>query len=207
MKKEEKTKQTQMKILQAAVCEFGTQNYDAVSLNVLCKKYQISKGLIYHNFKSKDDLYLQCAKMCVGKITEYLKSCQFSDDAPEQGLKDFMMARQDFFRENPYERNVFYGLLLYPPVHLERETEEITREYREYVKECCGRFLSKVPLRNGITAKMAVGYLSAFQDIYNGYYQNRAWRSEGFSELIEEHDQNAAKLLEIILYGISKEKE
>lgn len=51
MKKEEKTKQTCEKIVHAATIEFGSRSYDAVSLNAICGKYQIAKGLIYHNFK------------------------------------------------------------------------------------------------------------------------------------------------------------
>ena len=54
MKKEEKTKQTCEKIVHAATIEFGSRSYDAVSLNAICGKYQIAKGLIYHNFKNKD---------------------------------------------------------------------------------------------------------------------------------------------------------
>ena len=57
MKKEEKTKQTCEKIVHAATIEFGSRSYDAVSLNAICGKYQIAKGLIYHNFKNKDELY------------------------------------------------------------------------------------------------------------------------------------------------------
>ena len=52
MKKEEKTKQTCEKIVHAATIEFGSRSYDAVSLNAICGKYQIAKGLIYHNFKN-----------------------------------------------------------------------------------------------------------------------------------------------------------
>ena len=43
MKKEEKTKQTREKILHAALIEFGSKSYDAVSLNAVCSKYQIAK--------------------------------------------------------------------------------------------------------------------------------------------------------------------
>ena len=46
MKKEEKTKQTCEKIVHAATIEFGSRSYDAVSLNAICGKYQIAKGLI-----------------------------------------------------------------------------------------------------------------------------------------------------------------
>ena len=57
----------------AAMEEFGTKSYDAASLNTMCIENQISKGLIYHNFKNKDELYLQCVGQCYAQMTEYLK--------------------------------------------------------------------------------------------------------------------------------------
>ena len=63
MKKEEKTKRTYERIMAAAIVEFGTKSYDNASLTTLCNENQISKGLIYHNFKNKDALYLKCVEV------------------------------------------------------------------------------------------------------------------------------------------------
>lgn len=57
MKQSEKTKNTYNKILSSAIEEFGEKGYDNASLNTICSKYAISKGLIYHNFKNKDNLF------------------------------------------------------------------------------------------------------------------------------------------------------
>ena len=73
MKQSEKTKRTKEKIMAAAMEEFGTKSYDAASLNTMCIENQISKGLIYHNFKNKDQLYLQCVGQCYAQMTEYLQ--------------------------------------------------------------------------------------------------------------------------------------
>ena len=51
---------------------FWEGNYEAASINAICAKSQMSKGLLYHNFTSKDDLYLQCVKLCYNQMTEYL---------------------------------------------------------------------------------------------------------------------------------------
>ena len=59
MKKEEKTEITKCKILAAAIQEFGANGYAAGSVNNICKT-GINKGLIYHNYKDKDELYLVC---------------------------------------------------------------------------------------------------------------------------------------------------
>ena len=74
MKQQEKTQRTQERILSAALVEFGEKGYEAASINIICAESQIPKGLLYHNFKSKDDLYLQCVKLCYNQMTEYLSS-------------------------------------------------------------------------------------------------------------------------------------
>ena len=66
MKKEEKTELTKSKIFAAAIQEFGTNGYATGSVNNICKT-GINKGLVYHNFKDKDELYLECVKR-VAKI-------------------------------------------------------------------------------------------------------------------------------------------
>ena len=43
--------------------------------------------------------------------------------------------------------------------------------------------LSKIRLREGISMEMAVEYLSLFQNMYNGYYQNKASRTGDFPDL------------------------
>lgn len=59
MKRAEKTELTVSRILEAALEEFGANGYAGGTVNNICKR-GINKGLIYHNFKDKDELYLVC---------------------------------------------------------------------------------------------------------------------------------------------------
>ena len=43
-----------------ALAEFARQGYGASSVNAVCSEQGISKGIIYHYFKTKDALYLAC---------------------------------------------------------------------------------------------------------------------------------------------------
>lgn len=62
MKRELKTELTKQKIINAAIHEFSRIGYEKGSINEICKS-GINKGLIYHNFKNKDELYLICVKI------------------------------------------------------------------------------------------------------------------------------------------------
>ena len=118
MKQDEKTKLSRDKILRAAIAEFGTKSYEAASLNVICSVNNISKGLIYHNFKNKDELYLNCLQICFGAITEYLKNAEYMSGDIGTSMQKFLDLRQTFFRENPYYSNIFFNAVLKPPMHL-----------------------------------------------------------------------------------------
>ena len=112
MKKEEKTKQTCEKIVHAATIEFGSRSYDAVSLNAICGKYQIAKGLIYHNFKNKDELYLYCVKKSFEKLMSYLEEGKEEAKTAREEIRIFLERREVFFAENPYDRNIFFNVML-----------------------------------------------------------------------------------------------
>lgn len=64
MKSEEKTKITREKIINAGIKEFGSKGYAASSINNISDS-GIAKGLIYHNFTGKDDLYIECLRICL----------------------------------------------------------------------------------------------------------------------------------------------
>lgn len=71
MKQEEKTRLTRKKITDAAIAEFGSKGYERANINRICAS-GIAKGLIYHNFTDKDDLYMECLRLCFEEITEAL---------------------------------------------------------------------------------------------------------------------------------------
>ena len=73
MNREIKNMDTKSKILSSAITEFALHGYEAASLNVICRNGGISKGIIYHYFDSKEDLYICCVSECFEKLTEYLK--------------------------------------------------------------------------------------------------------------------------------------
>ena len=163
MKKEEKTKQTCEKIVHAATIEFGSRSYDAVSLNAICGKYQIAKGLIYHNFKNKDELYLYCVKKSFEKLMSYMEEGKEEAKTAREEIRIFLERREVFFAENPYDRNIFFNVMLYPAEHLKEALFGVMERYDAYIRKQYRHLLSKIRLREGISMEMAVEYLSLFQ--------------------------------------------
>lgn len=204
MKKEEKTRRTYEKILSAAIEEFGSNSYDSGSLTTICNKNQISKGLLYHNFKGKDDLYLQCVKVCFQEMTSYLRQCEIQDSTIQRSMQNLLRERQNFFRENPYYCNIFFNTVLQPPSHLRKEIREIRREFDDFSVGYYRNLLQKLQLREGITADAAAEYFIIFQEMFNGYFQSKSYEKSDFHALIQDHELNLSRILDIMLYGIAE---
>ena len=64
MKREEKNQQTKHRIMESALKEFAEQGYGASSVNNICSCEGVSKGIIYHYFQTKDELYLASYDKC-----------------------------------------------------------------------------------------------------------------------------------------------
>lgn len=206
MKQSEKTKNTYNKILLSAINEFGEKGYDNASLNTICAKYSISKGLIYHNFKNKDELYLRSVEECFIKLVKYLKEEDYSNNNAWENMKKLLILRQKFFEKFQNYRNIFFGAVLSPPNHLIEEIQNIRREYDSFNIERFKELLKNVKLRKGITEEMAISYFLVYQEMFNAYFQNKIYKSEDLLLVSKEHDLRLLPILDVMLYGIASEE-
>ena len=205
MKKEEKTRRTYERIMSAAIVEFGSKSYDSASLTTLCNENQISKGLVYHNFKNKDELYLKCVEECFEKMTAYFRGREYKAESVRESMHNLFYMRQQFFQENPYYCNLFFNSVLQPPEHLREAIHELRKTYNDFYMECFGELLRQLKLRDGITVEAAMEYFMVFLEMYNGYFQSKSREKEDIHALVEDHEVNLSKILDIMLYGVARE--
>ena len=72
MKQQERQKKSKEKILQAAITEFSASGYDKVTMENICTRHGISKGMMYHYYSGKDDLFLLCAREIFQALKEHM---------------------------------------------------------------------------------------------------------------------------------------
>lgn len=207
MRKEEKTRRTYERILSAAIAEFGTKSYDSASLTTLCNENQISKGLVYHNFKNKDELYLKCVEKCFCEMIAYFRRMESKAGSMGENIQNLLNMRQKFFQENPYYCNIFFNTVLQPPEHLRREIGVLRQGYDKFYTDYFRALLQEVHLREGITADTAMEYFMIFFEMFNGYFQSKYYGKKDMHALMEDHEVNVSKILDIMLYGVVKQEE
>lgn len=206
MKQEEKSKMSYEKILNAAIEEFGTDSYEKTSMNSICKKHSISKGLIYHYFENKDELYLCCVKSCFDELTAFFDLGDFISNDIKESMNGYMKLRNQFFQQNPKLCRIFFQTILYPPKHLIEQIKVLRKNFDSQNVKWFQRILGNVTLRDSITQERAISYLMLSQEMFNGYLQSKVCENVNFDFLIKEHEVQMLELLDIMIHGIVKEE-
>ncbi len=73
MKQQERQERSRREIFQAAMEEFGAHGYDKVSMENLCTRHGISKGMMYHYYSNKDELFLLCVQDVFQNLKEQIE--------------------------------------------------------------------------------------------------------------------------------------
>lgn len=202
MKKVLKTKITTEKILNAAMQEFGSFGYDGASINQICQKYNISKGLIYHNFKNKDDLYLRCLKKAVNEYIAHMGCKKY-----ESNFQLFMSERNRFFVENPYYCHLIFEIILSNDDDFLNKVKPIKRRFDSFNRNIYSQAIDTLKLRKGVSKQEALEYYTVLQNMFNNYYSSNALQNTSYSSEIESHEMMLKKFLNFILFGIAEEEK
>ena len=199
MKREEKNYQMKRRIMDSALQEFSKHSYSASSMNAISATPGISKGIIYHYFTNKDNLFLACVEESFDELTEFLKDkLREPNGDKETQLENYFSARMNFFAEHPVYQQIFCEAMFMPPEHLEKAIREKRKEFDELNFKVIEDLLESLPLRKTINKNYAIETFRQFQDFINAKY-----RVSGLSEVeFKEHENQCRRTLNIILYGV-----
>ena len=198
MKREEKNQQTRRRIMDSALAEFSAQGYGASSINHVCTD-DLSKGIIYHYFDTKDDLFLACVGECFDLLTGFIRThMQPEQGTAEEQLERYFTARMVFFREHPVYQRIFCEAVITPPAHLRTGIQKRKQEFDALNAQILERLLAPVPLRPNITKADVIETFRQFQDFINANDQAAVVDPREFCL----RDQRCKKALEILLYGV-----
>lgn len=210
MTQRERQEHSRKQILQAALEEFGTYGYTQVTVDNICARHDISKGMLYHYYAGKDDLFLLCVGDTFEKLSEFVANDKLllQDRSALESLIAYYQCREQFFEAHPLRRKIFECAMLHPPVHLESKLRELRAPVWKRNRQFWQRAIQQYPLRTGLTEEQVTRYLVsldyAFPTILEQYNQTGTVRD------IHDMLQVASELLNMILFGVmqpNKEEE
>ncbi len=203
MKKEEKTQARRERIIQAALCEFGEKGYRGFVINDLCKNHDISKGILYHNFADKKELYLACVRRSFQKAVSYMMKEE--GDIPD--LQTYMLNRQSFFIDCPQHGRVFFEAWVCPPREALAEVEKEKEPFLALNRSVCQKLLSTSRLKEGISPELGMEYLLFMQDMFRTYFYAKSDSRKSIEDSRREYEESLNRVVHGMLYGIIEKEE
>jgi len=116
------------RIIRAAVEEFAERGYEMASTNAITARAGISKGLLFHYFGSKRNLYVHALREMVGREVERFKRAR-RELHPDIVERVFQIAlyKQKLVREDPVTAR-FLATVLQAPEEVKPEVAALFRE-------------------------------------------------------------------------------
>lgn len=208
MKREEKSALSRQRIMDAALKEFSQKGYGGASLNVVCVENDISKGIIYHYFKDKDELYLLCAADCFDALTAYMKAVQKNvPDTIERRLSAYFDARLRFFAENPLYLGIFLDVVLNPPTHLTMQLANVRAAFDALNISVLTALLMSAPLRKGLSVDNVTEDFRMYMDFFNARFRAALADATAPEYALREHEERSHRQLSILLHGVLKTQD
>ncbi|HFU4001900.1 TPA: TetR/AcrR family transcriptional regulator [Streptococcus suis] len=197
MRKEEKTRLRREMIIAAALREFAVKGYKGFVINELCKVDGISKGVLYHNFSGKTDLYLACVQESFEKALAIF----FGEDGQVPTLAAYMERRHQFYRDFPEQSHLFFEAMIATPEELEEEIAPHKAIFLDLNEQVCQKLLSESKLKDHIDEKRAMAYLRLIQDMFRSFYLTVSSDSS-LTDLVLGYEHQLSQVLDMMIYGI-----
>ncbi|MEY8699792.1 TetR/AcrR family transcriptional regulator [Streptococcus ferus] len=202
MKKELKTKLTQERIIDAALIEFSQKGYKAFGINELCKNHKISKGVLYHNFAGKTELYLACVRESFHKAVSMIRG--ESGEVPS--LADYVERRHRFSKDFPHHSHILFEAWLMTPAEIAEEVAKEKAVFEDLNRQVSEKLLAESTLKDHISQEQAMDYLTFIQQLFRSYYLTASGSAESPS-LASQYERDLNKVLHLMIYGILDDKE
>ena len=203
LSREQESIDNRQRILRAAIAAFGEHGYEGASTNQICTAAGISKGLLFHYFKSKENLFMAVLEHCLNEFVRSLQSVQLKRNASLTALTAFYQQQASFFSSHPG----YYRILTQVPsgqsealdAFVAREKESFSRALSLGLR----LYLSRSPVRPGVDREVALemitGIVMRLQEKYISAVSHQEFPGEEVMRLMEKDFLSA---VDIISYGI-----
>lgn len=202
MKKDLKTELTKAKIRKAATEEFALYGYDGATVNRICQKNGISKGLVYHNFASKQELYLCCVEEAVNEFIAFMSRRPFGSD-----FKRYMKERYTFFQSHPNDSRLIFAVVLTDDDEFSEKIRALKSRFDAFNESVYLTALESLRLRRGVSREDALEYYSLLQNMLNACLTGGKAEGHSFDSAFLDHEKNLERILDFALYGIAEQEK
>lgn len=166
-------KVTSARILAAAKSEFARKGLAGARVDAIAQKAKINKRMIYHYFKSKEDLYLAVLEQAYGDIRAAERKLRLDDRDPEEAIVALVDFTWNYYRANPEFLRLLVTENIHQARHLKRSKQirEMHSPFVELIRNVLERGVALGMFRAGIDPNQLYISIAAL----GFYYLNNRW--------------------------------
>lgn len=201
MSREESNMDVKEKIITVALEEFALNGYRAASTNVICKKANISKGLLYHYYGTKENLYLSVIRYF---IDEFKKSISINiGDSNKKGIdyiSEYFNSKFKFFGDNPLYSKLILNLVLNNNIE---GAEVLSNEFTEYNNNILNKIIESIDFNTKFNREKAFELIMMIGEKLEEKHIKDI-ENKDKDMVIEEFRKDHKLMLEMVFEGIDK---
>ena len=199
MTQKERQERSRREILRAAREEFGSHDYGQVTMESICSGHGISKGMMYHYYANKDELFLLCVQDTFLSLRAYVEreAEKLAGQKNFDAIKKYFMIREYFFQLEPKHKRVFENAMLRPPEQLREQIQILHRPLEEMNRRFLRVVVSGMRRRPELKEEQVNRYLESIVYTFSDMLL-RGRTLEDIHAMLEATEE----LLDMILFGV-----
>lgn len=190
------------RVVRASIEEFARGGYDAASTNAIVEQAGISKGLLFHYFGSKRELFLKVFEQCTAQTWELVRAAVSQSPGDVfQRLTALTMAKLQIARGDPAMMKFLARAVESPPPELKAEVRAVQERL---VREGMGMLFADLDLsslRPGVEPNTALKLIQLVLDGLSREYLSRGDLSSlDWDDAVKEFEA----IVELLKMGIGR---
>lgn len=204
MTQKERQERSRREILRAAREEFGSHDYGQVTMEGICSRHGISKGMMYHYYANKDELFLLCVQDTFLSLRDYVEreAEKLAGQKNFDAIKKYFMIREYFFQLEPKHKRVFENAMLRPPEQLREQIQILHRPLEEMNRRFLRVVVSGMRRRPELKEEQVNRYLESIVYTFSDMLL-RGRTLEDIHAMLEATEE----LLDMILFGVFQQAD
>lgn len=200
---QQKGEESRQRVLDAAIREFGHYGYRGASTNRICAESGLSKGLLFHYYKSKDRLFLAALERCADEFKQAIDRFSLEQACSVELLAQFHRYYIDYFAAHPDHYRVI-SLLFSDEIQPDSTWLSERRAAFERERSLALRlFLNRCVLKQEVDREAAYELLSlALEHIQQKYIADLRRPDSQRSVVLAAMESEVKQLVSMVFYGI-----
>lgn len=190
------------KIMNASLEEFSEFGFDKASTDRISQRAGVSKGLIFHYFGSKENLYMITMNACVDDVLHEFDNVEFVEKDFISKLMKVMKVKYDFFIKHPLHYKLMINGFYDSPKKLKKKLEHRYVELKQVSYGYIVDMIKELSVKQGISVEDIVTLIASVTSVVEGKYINLITSESSTFECYDEVKEEYIRLMNIVMYGI-----